>query len=1715
LKVFVNGVKAAFSRKDPLKSLIPAKQKIYSGSDFDSLYRAGLELSRDGELLITVPDLSSSKTEPPKPIPKRSPKDVIERYDKLLKAYNSLIAENVYEINDEPQLPQEKTAQLLQITIKYHLQSSHGSSSTNVDLLSGLTFRRQPSFARKFEKNLASVNSTLEHLFDMKYPKEPAQCCYSTSFTNGSLRDIDSVRCWLPCIDTLDQRLVFDISIYSLKTYHVISSGKRILIAKHESQSKKPGKPSQKNIHRFFTANRIPVSQLGFFIGKVESYRMPLHKTKGKIYVATGLADYLGAGALPVPVSQKHPITTTASTEESAANVGADASASLLPVEKSLLKRPRSTSVDPSPNKDKDSSSHPPPPPPPPPPSSHKKPKHDRSTSPPPFHMPVDKTLMRSLSPTNSGKYGSHQSHAVNPSVAVPPPLPTSSSGGGKEFSISVRRLYSDLVYHSVLGFDLAIRVIQKFVNHRYEYDEYGMVFIHELGRDFMAFDSFVFIDAKYLHLDDQIYLETTTNLILVKAFLYSWLKSDIPISSYENEFILHGVIGYLVCFYLEEVYGEDEGRYYLQKMMDIVISLEQQGKGYPLSSSFYPEKYEVFSMAFGQYLLAKSMVLFQLIENKIGGRDSMRIALKQMIKAPTMFAATLIKSTSPSMNSYTYDFTEKSPKSSSPQTASPHFFSGLSPEVQTPYSDGGSMVETPIIGQESNLGFLSPYQGALGYAGYPTAATGQQQQQQAGSFTPYAGFSPYRSSGTTVGVPGGGYAAALGALTPFANAGMHSGERDVFDSSPLSRQMSMSSEDGWEKSGGNDPYRFEMHTLTAESFILLLRHVSEASTDLDETFLERYVYNAGIMQLRIHVKISERVEGKTRTIFMYTDQVGVKHSSDSSTSAGTSTGPATSPSCFHQIGDFGKNFIKKENLNIILVEERDNNITRSTIPFGAERYEYKQQAYARPGRRSGRTNTAPSVKALEEMSSEERDKYYKLEQEKENRKSALQLVRDSEYGIRYILVDPSLTFLMDIQNHSADILLVEQLNANFDELGPDMDRHKVYYQCQAIRSLSRATFQGLLLPNASATGTTTATSSSADNSAIPNSSTFAATSSKGIEKQAKVQIKALSDCILGITTTGTDNRPSSTASIFVRAEAAFALAKWQNEYSPETVNSEPAENNNWPAMQALMECLFELFMDPTSKAPIPIDFQNESSIYLRNALLLALSSMRSQTGQTPWEIVQTLLIFVEDLDHLEASQQQQGGGNQQSEETDEEDQSEEKPPTSNKPSKAYDITYYRAILLCCLSRIRFETIDCTNESTHPVIAILEFANSVITNAYTRARAISRIQYKSHDANYLPKLVYEGLDVSAALTCLVEMDIQTAYLLSVGKGKGPTCSKLLDLIAPTQQSILTKTYFQSYFLPPGVSLMCLYDTSSKEHSNINLKTQFHYYLCSPLIRITAFECFVRLSFALHVAHYQKLSHEKQLKQLSSSSQAHLGGGGGGGIPMKKLSSTGSTTSTSEENTTSFVAVAVEAYQNIMEKDPSIYVRQQATQILLDAIMDKPARMCFEGLSLSCEWFTYGWSDCLGLTLNNQEYSSFDVKRKMNSFLEMKNSQRVPPISQQSLTLLNPQKYSFHMEGTPLRAAISCLVKMITKTTAFNQLARSQLLSLWLYTFEEKIPPVLANNANISVVTPLTKMIEDIFPLSLDKERLIIRNSKELSLLFHEVSFYFIVSVIFF
>ena len=58
--------------------------------------------------------------------------------------------------------------------------------------------------------------------------RTPACSVYSTGGGYGTLRDLDGVRCWLPCIDSPDQRAVYDVTLHYPSHMQALTCGKKI-----------------------------------------------------------------------------------------------------------------------------------------------------------------------------------------------------------------------------------------------------------------------------------------------------------------------------------------------------------------------------------------------------------------------------------------------------------------------------------------------------------------------------------------------------------------------------------------------------------------------------------------------------------------------------------------------------------------------------------------------------------------------------------------------------------------------------------------------------------------------------------------------------------------------------------------------------------------------------------------------------------------------------------------------------------------------------------------------------------------------------------------------------------------------------------------------------------------------------------------------------------------------------------------------------------------------------------------------------------------------------------------------------------------------------------------------------------------------------------------------------------------------------------------------
>lgn len=571
LDVTVNGISTDFCHNDPLKSLLPdEKSHTFNARDADSAYRTALEVSRCGELRISIPyDEANWKFSSIARLPHGSPKEVIGRYEALQHLYHELKpkAPTSYSNQTDPsnvnatgdnedsdeenilanivnQAPTRDRGKLLQVRVLYSLDKKK-SSPLGQQLSAGYSFRHSCHYN---DGHGGFHNSSSR-----------ATCVFSTSGAkqNQSLYSVDGVRCWLPCLDSCDQRGVFDITLHSpLSSRIVLSSGKRLPRADHvacaalfreylssqSSTNKSLAQSTSRNFksYRFFTPNRVPAVSLGFFVGSGESYALPLYKCRGKVFVAHGILDYDSR-----PRLQKQPYVDSKET-----------------VRVLAVDRPNGAN-----------------------------------------EPPMKK--LRFFSDVEDDDTDGRIDDDFD-----------------EDFPIESSHAYSGAVRHSMLGFDMSVRLIHKLLGRRYTHETYSQVYVPFLDGEFIAFDGFSLVDSKYLHESSAVYLETPHHLITLTSYLYTYFLVALPIMGYLNEYIIHGSVGYFLQLYLQAVYGEDESAHNMRKCLDAVTTLEKlHGPALPPIAPFsFPERYERFLPWFGVYLISKSTVLFQVIENRAGG---------------------------------------------------------------------------------------------------------------------------------------------------------------------------------------------------------------------------------------------------------------------------------------------------------------------------------------------------------------------------------------------------------------------------------------------------------------------------------------------------------------------------------------------------------------------------------------------------------------------------------------------------------------------------------------------------------------------------------------------------------------------------------------------------------------------------------------------------------------------------------------------------------------------------------------------------------------------------------------------------------------------------------------------------------------------------------------------------------------------------------------
>ena len=230
--------------------------------------------------------------------------------------------------------------------------------------------------------------------------------------------------------------------------------------------------------------------------------------------------------------------------------------------------------------------------------------------------------------------------------------------------------------------------------------------------------------------------------------------------------------------------------------------------------------------------------------------------------------------------------------------------------------------------------------------------------------------------------------------------------------------------------------------------------------------------------------------------------------------------------------------------------------------------------------------------------------------------------------------------------------------------------------------------------------------------------------------------------------------------------------------------------SGSWQGLQELVLCVEFLFTDPDEildGMPLPLmnNFVEEGQTLLRNALLLALSTVRARNGGTPARVASTLLNFAENNDNSPIPDIAALIESELPEDGDVAENVDDSGPTKSVsvPLKSYDDSHYCAVLLLALSRVRVSTVKARDVGAWSLgadqgppgpeilLRIRAFALEMLDKDSTLASAREKIRRQKPPSSQLSSslacaasysLSAGGILTTAALQCLCEMDIQGA-----------------------------------------------------------------------------------------------------------------------------------------------------------------------------------------------------------------------------------------------------------------------------------------------------------------------------------------------------------------
>lgn len=185
------------------------------------------------------------------------------------------------------------------------------------------------------------------------------------------------------------------------------------------------------------------------------------------------------------------------------------------------------------------------------------------------------------------------------------------------------------------------------------------------------------------------------------------------------------------------------------------------------------------------------------------------------------------------------------------------------------------------------------------------------------------------------------------------------------------------------------------------------------------------------------------------------------------------------------------------------------------------------------------------------------------------------------------------------------------------------------------------------------------------------------------------LRITALTDCLKQACARD-KTIESVTHHAFIRASAAFALARYQNAHAPKMTTADSL--GSWLGLRSILNAYIQFYYiypanylstrQPATNSingqiPGPFTLEDISSTYLRCAMLLALSSIKARSGATPYDVINLILSQAENIYSIN---------------------SESSGTTSNKAddsaasASSFDDSHVCSVLMLAMSRIRVST---------------------------------------------------------------------------------------------------------------------------------------------------------------------------------------------------------------------------------------------------------------------------------------------------------------------------------------------------------------------------------------------------------------------------------------